>query len=211
ELAAPSSEAVAAAEAYAARVVAEDGVQYLDVPGLVDVMKRRADQAVYLFDVRTANEYAAGHVPGFRGFPGGQAVQRSDDLAVVKHCPIVFGCDRLARATLIASWYRQMGFRDVYAVRGGTEAWTTSGRSLEHGTMDDRPAGEDEARSMVTLVDARRLQASPPPAVLFVGTSQDFARGHLPGARWAPRGWLELWLADLVPSTETPRAVACAH
>src|SRR5215468_4346195 len=61
----PSPEAVAAAEAYAARVAAEDGVQYLDIPGLLDVMKRRDDQTVYLIDVRTADEYAAGHVPGF--------------------------------------------------------------------------------------------------------------------------------------------------
>jgi 3-mercaptopyruvate sulfurtransferase SseA len=31
----------------------------------------------------------------------------------------------------------------------------------------------------------------------------------VPGARWAPRGWLELWVGDLVPSKDTPVVVTC--
>ena len=40
-------------------------------------------------------------------------------------------------------------------------------------------------------------------------TSADFARGHLPGAHWAPRGWLELQIGGLVPVKDTPVAVTC--
>jgi rhodanese-related sulfurtransferase len=205
----PSPEAVAAAEEYAAKLAAEDGVRYLDVPGLQGMMERRNKETVYLVDVRTAEEYAAGHMPGFRWFPGGQAVQRSDDVAVVKNCPIVFACDRKARATYAASWYRQMGYQEVYAVDGGTAAWTASGRALEQGMPEELPAGYAEARATVTLVSPQELHASPPPAVIFVDTSQDFARGHTPGARWVPRGWLELWIGDIVPAKETPVAVTC--
>jgi rhodanese-related sulfurtransferase len=53
------------------------------------------------------------------------------------------------------------------------------------------------------------LHASPSPAVIFVDTSQEFARGHVPGARWAPRGWLELWVGDLVQAKSTPVTVTC--
>jgi rhodanese-related sulfurtransferase len=53
------------------------------------------------------------------------------------------------------------------------------------------------------------LQASKPPVVIFVDTSQDFVRGHVPGAHWVPRGWLELRLAEVVPARETPVAVTC--
>jgi rhodanese-related sulfurtransferase len=206
----PSPEAVAAAEAYAARAASEDGVRHLDVPALLSMMERRRHESVYLIDVRTREEYAAGHIPGFRWFPGGQAVQRSDEVAVVKHCPIVFVCDRMARATLVASWYRQMGFDEVYAVEGGTGAWVARGRALEKGMPDERPVGYDMARGQVTLVTPAALHASPPPAVIFVDTSQDFARGHVPGARWVPRGWLELWIGDIVPSKDTPVTVTCA-
>jgi rhodanese-related sulfurtransferase len=211
QLAPPSAEGVAAAEAYAAKLAAEDGVRSLDVAGLLTVIERGRQEVVYLIDVRTAEEYAAGHIPGFRWFPGGQAVQRSDDVAVVKNAPIVFACDGKARATLIASWYRQMGYREVYAVTGGTSAWNASGRSLERGVPDENPVGYREARGSVKAVSPAELHASPPPAIIFVDTSQDFARGHVPGARWAPRGWLELWIGDVVPSKSTPVAVTCLN
>src|SRR5712691_5696415 len=209
QLPVPSAEAVAAAEAYAAKLAAEDGVRYLDIPGLKSAMDRRNQESIYLIDVRTVEEYAAGHIPGFRWFPGGQAVQRSDDVAVVKNGRIVFTCDRKARATLIASWYRQMGFREVFAVDGGTTAWVASGGSLEKGLPEKLPAGYQEARGKVKSISPQELQASSP-TVIFVDTSQDFARGHVPGARWVPRGWLELWISDIVPSKSTPVAVTCA-
>jgi rhodanese-related sulfurtransferase len=205
----PSPEAVAAAEDYAAKLAAEDGVRYLDIPALQAMMQRRNQETVYLVDVRTRDEYAAGHIPGFRWFPGGQAVQRSDDVAVVKNCPLVFTCDRKARATVAASWYRQMGFQEVYAVDGGTTAWSASGRELEEGMPEELPVGYDEARRTVKPVTARELHAWQPAAVIFVDTSQDFARGHVPGARWVPRGWLEFWVGDIVPSKDTPVAVTC--
>jgi rhodanese-related sulfurtransferase len=210
DLPAPSPEAVAAAEAYAARLAAEDGVRYLDVPGLGRMTERRGREAVYLIDVRTAEEYAAGHIPGFRWFPGGQAVQRSDEAVVVRNSPIVFCCDGKARATVTASWYRQMGFEQVYAVDGGTTAWKAAGRPLDTGMPDDRPFGHDEARAGSALLSPAALHAAPPPAVIFVDTSQDFARGHVPGARWVPRGSLELWIADVVPSRSTSVAVTCS-
>jgi rhodanese-related sulfurtransferase len=203
----PSPEAVAAAEAYADKLAAEDGVRYVTIQALQAMLEQGAQETVYYIDVRTHEEYAAGHIPGFRWFPGGQAVQRSDDVAVVKNSRIVFACDRKARATYAASWYRQMGFQEVYAVQGGTHAWAASGRALAQGMPDELPVGYETARRQVQLVSPQTLQASLPGAVIFVDTSQDFARGHVPGARWVPRGWLELWISDIVPSQETPLTV----
>jgi rhodanese-related sulfurtransferase len=205
----PSPEAMAAAEAYAAKLAAEDGVRYLDIPGLLAMMERRTGETVYLVDVRTSEEYAAGHIPGFRWFPGGQAVQRSDDVAVVKNCPVVFACDRKARATYAASWYRQMGYQEAYAVDGGTTAWAASGQALERGMPEDLPVGYEAARRQVKLVSPQALHASLPATVIFVDTSQDFARGHVPGARWVPRGWLEFWIGDIVSAKDTPLTVTC--
>jgi rhodanese-related sulfurtransferase len=205
----PSPQGVAAAEAYAAKLAIEDGVRYVDIPTLQTLMERRNQETLYFIDARTMEEYAAGHIPGFRWFPGGQAVQRSDDVAVVKNCPVVFACDRKARATLIASWYRQMGHQEVYAVDGGTTAWAASGHALEKGMPEELPVGYDAARRQVKLVPPEDLQAAQPSAVIFVDTSQDFARGHVPGARWVPRGWLEFWIGEIVPSKDTPLTVTC--
>ena len=206
----PSPAGVAAAEAYAAKLAAEDGVRYLDIPALKSLMARRDQATIYLIDVRTSEEYTTGHIPGFRWFPGGQAVQRSDDVAVVKNAQVVFACDGKARATLIASWYRQMGLREVFAVDGGTTAWAASGGALERGLAEEAPAGYAEARAKVKSIAPRELQASPPATAIYVDTSQDFARGHVPGSRWVPRGWLELWIGDIAPSKTSSIAVACA-
>ena len=102
-------EGQAAAEQYARRCAEEDGVQLIGVDELDGLLDRRRSESVYFIDVRTDAEHEAGHIPGFRWFAGGQAVQRSDDVAVAHHAPIVFACDGLARATLTASWYRQNG------------------------------------------------------------------------------------------------------
>src|SRR5690606_38649088 len=162
------------------------------------LMQKRDQETVYLIDVRTKEEYEKGHIPGFRWFPGGQAVQRSDDVAAVKNCTLVFCCDRKARATLTASWYRQMGHQEVYAVDGGATAWAANGLALEQGLSEELPVGYEAARAQVKLLSPQALQASPPPAIIFVDTSQEFARGHVPGARWVPRGWLEFWIGDVV-------------
>jgi rhodanese-related sulfurtransferase len=207
----PTDEARAAAEAFAARLAEEDGVRYLDVPALRRMQERGRRETVLLVDVRTREEYEQGHIPGFRWFPGGQAVQRADDVAVVKNCPIVFACDRQARATFAASWYRQMGFQEVYALAGGATAWADAGQRLEQGPAEPPPAGLAEARQQLRLLDASGMQAAHATATIFVDTSQEFARGHVPGARWVPRGWLELQIGEVAPSKDAAIAVTCMN
>jgi len=81
--------------------------------------------------------------------------------------------------------------------------------ALETGLAEPPPFGLETARSQVSLLSPQALQASKPPVVIFVDTSQDFARGHVPGAHWVPRGWLELRIAEVAPARETPVAVTC--
>ena len=44
----------------------------------------RGTRTVYRFDVRTPEDYAAGHLAGFRSAPGGQLVQETDWFAPVR-------------------------------------------------------------------------------------------------------------------------------
>ena len=204
----PTEEGIAAAERYADRLVEQDGVRYIDVSALDSLMERRTSETVYLVDVRTDSEYAEGHIPGFRWFPGGQAVQRADEVAVVHNAPIVFCCDGRARAAFTASWYRQMGFEEVYALHGGTSAWTESGRVLEPGAPDTgmRPV-PGKSVSSVTADDV--ATASPSTRIIHVGLSAEFAQGHVPGASWVPRGWLEFRIGDVASDKDAPIIVTC--
>lgn len=75
-------------------------------------------RTLYRFDVRDAEEYAAGHLPGFRHYPGGQLVQETDMAAPVRGARIVLTDDRSVRADMTASWLGQMGW-EVYVLDGG--------------------------------------------------------------------------------------------
>ena len=205
-----------AANEYAARLAAEDGVEYLDAAGLPAMLERRQSETVYLIDVRTEEEYRQGHIPGFAWWPGGQAVQRADDVAVVKNAALVFCCDGRARATVTASLYRQMGFGAVYVVDGGAPAWESAGHTLDAGLERPPIAGFEAARQSVRSITAAELQAQlesgdGAPPVIFVDTSQDFAAGHTPGARWISRSWLEIEAPAALPDRAAPVVVTCGN
>ncbi len=204
-----SGESRAAAEEYAAKLASEDGVRYLDIPALQQVLAKQDQESVYLVDVRTDNEYKAGHIPGFRHFPGGQAVQRSDDVAVVKNATYVFCCDGKARATVTASLYRQLGHENVFAVDGGALAWQAAGQTFETGSPSSSLAGLSAAEASVKKVSAQDLSASQPDLVLFTDTSEDFSHGHTPGAKWITRSWLEVEVLDAAPSKGASITVTC--
>jgi rhodanese-related sulfurtransferase len=185
-----------AAEAFAARLCAEDGVERLDVDALRHL--QATVECVYQVDVRTEAEYVAGHIPGFSWFPGGQAVQRADDLVAVRSAHIVFCCDGVVRAAVTGSWFRQMGYRHVSIVDRGVSAWRERGLEVATGADTVVPFDVDRAQARTSSVSAQELAASQPtPTVLFVDTSRQFAQGHVPGARWISRSWLELQIGEV--------------
>lgn len=206
----PSTKGIAEAEGYASRVASEDGVRSLSIRDLQELMDRSQRETVYLTDVRTNEEYQQGHIPGFRWFPGGQAVQRCDDVVAVRNSTIVFACDDRVRATLTASWYRQLGFAEVFALDGGTTAWAAAGLALDIGSPEQVPFGLKNAREKVNTLSPLELQqAESAGVIIFVDTSREFASGHVPGSNWVPRGWLELQVHSVAPDKTTPLIVTC--
>ena len=204
----PTPNAVARAEAFGRRVANEDGVNYLSPEGLRSLLSERQDENVYLIDVRTRGEFEAGHVPGFWWHPGGQAVQETDNVVGVKAGQIVFCCDGLARASVTASLYRQIGYPNVHVLEGGTTTWKAAGLELESGPDNAVPALLEEARARVPSLPpedvARMMESS---MALFIGTSAEFAQGHPMGSQWAPRGSLELVVEHMVSSKSIPVAL----
>ncbi len=209
-----SPEGRGAAQAFAARVAAEDGVRLVGPPELQALLTEAGagERCVYPIDVRTAEEFAAGHIPGFWWFPGGQAVQRSDDVIAVRDGTILFACDDGTRSAIVASWFRQMGFPNVCALAGGIDAWRAAGLSQAAGPDDPEVFGLREAEAALPSLAPHelkaRLSADPHAMVLFVDPSDAFARGHVPGSVWLPRGWLELRIAELAPRPATPLIVS---
>jgi rhodanese-related sulfurtransferase len=101
-------------------------------------------RSLYRFDVRTPEEYAAGHVAGFLSAPGGQLVQEIDHHAPVRGARIVLGDDAFGsfggvRADMTASWLAQLGW-EVYVLRN------SYGLPLEDGHRRAPPPRGPEGR-----------------------------------------------------------------
>jgi rhodanese-related sulfurtransferase len=88
--------------------------------GMEDAMALQAQshRTLYRFDVRTAQDYTAGHIPGFRHYAGGQLVQEIDMAAPVRGARILLSDNMGVRADMTASWLAQMGW-ETYVLEGG--------------------------------------------------------------------------------------------
>ena len=75
-------------------------------------------RTLYRFDVRTPEEFAAGHLAGFRSAPGGQLVQETDVFAPVRGARILLVDGDGVRANMTASWLAQMAW-EVYVLDNG--------------------------------------------------------------------------------------------
>jgi rhodanese-related sulfurtransferase len=84
------------------------------------------NRTLYRFDVRQPDQYAAGHLPGFRNAPGGQLVQETDMMAPVRGARILLADDLGPRADMTASWLAQMGW-EVFVLVGGFDGALETG------------------------------------------------------------------------------------
>ena len=82
---------------------------------------QESDRSLFLCDVRTADEFRTGSLPGAQHTPGGQLVQATDEFIGVRNSRVVLFDTENIRAKVTASWLKQMGW-DVYVLAEGTAA-----------------------------------------------------------------------------------------
>ncbi|WP_419917165.1 rhodanese-like domain-containing protein [Candidatus Poriferisodalis sp.] len=110
ELAPEPSEAGRAQATAAALEVAERcGVGTVDRSQLDDWLAD-ATRTTYFMDVRTPEEFAAGHLREATGAPGGQLVQATDEYLATRGARVVLADGDGIGATMTASWLIQMGW-----------------------------------------------------------------------------------------------------
>ena len=84
---------------------------------------------VQVIDVRTPGEYAGGHVPGAINIPHMSIIARKSEIEPDKEH--VFICALGQRSALACEFAASAGFKDLYNVEGGTEAWVKAGYGVE--------------------------------------------------------------------------------
>jgi rhodanese-related sulfurtransferase len=86
------------------------------------------DKTVQLVDVRTPEEYAAGHIEGARliDFYDTDFATRIGKLD--KNKPVLVYCAAGGRSASAAEQLNKMGFKKVYDLAGGMRAWRAAGK-----------------------------------------------------------------------------------
>lgn len=212
----PTEQSVRAGTQASRRLAEKEGAKAISAADtlalLADVRAGKANG--YVFDVRQADAYAARHLKDTVWLPGGQAFLFADENIAVRSAPIVCVDDGGPQAWMTAYWFRRLGYPDVRVLEGGLAA-VADPALMETGRHKPKPLQLDEARKAVPRVDAaqaQRLLASEPGAtVVDVNTSKNYTRGHLAGAVWIPRGWLELWSTDGSVKLGSPLLVVCQN
>ncbi len=87
---------------------------------------RRGD--VLYLDVREADEYAQGALPGALHLPRGFLELQIEGLVPAKDHPIVIYCAGGVRSAFAAKSLEELGYRDVASMAGGFNRWKDEGR-----------------------------------------------------------------------------------
>jgi len=160
------------AKAWADRV----GVGELDAATFARYQDETGTRTLYCLDVRTPEEYAAGHPAGFASAPGGQLVQAIDEWVGVRGARLVLFDDDGVRARMTASWLKQMGW-DVAIVGPDVVAPAESERRAPR-----RPPLPELGAAAIGVAE---LAADPTAwTIVDLTRSPSYKAGHLPGAHF---------------------------
>jgi rhodanese-related sulfurtransferase len=190
----PSPRGLSEAQQAAARVARRYGVRGMDAASLA-ALQADPGQTTYLFDVRTREEYLAGHLRGSVWAMGGQLVQTTDAFAGVRNSNIVLVDDNGVRATFVASWLAQMGWTRVFVLRDalvgdleqGPPAPAVLGGRVPH-------ADTVTANELMALVAAGEVQ------VADLQSSLRYREAHIAGAWHVVRSRFPDNLRKIVPA-----------
>jgi len=98
-----------------------------------------AGRAPQILDVRTAAEFAAGHIPGAVHVPFDQVLSRAAELAFDRRRTVVIYCGHGPRAWIAGGALRGRGFRYISYLRGHMAAWRRAGLREELGAASTPP------------------------------------------------------------------------
>jgi rhodanese-related sulfurtransferase len=189
-----SAAGLAIAREAAARVAGQCGVARIDRETLQRWRAEAAERSLYVIDVRTPEEYEAGHLSAARSVPGGQLVQETDAHVATWGSRIVLVDDNGVRATMTASWLKQMGWQEVavFVADPADGDWVTGRREpcvpgLEAAMSIDAAALRDALSAGTALV-------------VDLDWSRRYIQGHIPGAWFAIRSRLADAVARLPAS-----------
>ncbi len=93
-------------------------------------VKRLIEENAIIVDVREAEEFTGGHVPGARNLPQADLLTRIDEIPRDRRVVVV--CESGRRSQGAARFLTGQGYEGVADLVGGTTAWRLAGEPLEY-------------------------------------------------------------------------------
>jgi rhodanese-related sulfurtransferase len=100
-------------------------------PTQATLLINREDARV--IDLRTAEEYAAGHLPESQNIPLDQLEARAGEIGNLKDTPLIVVCQTSARAASACKRLEKLGFGKVGQLAGGIGGWRAAGLPVRKG------------------------------------------------------------------------------
>ncbi len=150
----------------------------------LDAFKAEGDtRTLYILDVRTPEEFKAGHRPDSAYAWGVQVVQGIDRYAATRNARIVLVDNQMVRALMTASWMVQAGWPETFVL-----ADPFSGVQLETGSRLPKVTGLDKIKiPTIETAELSELIKQNKVIVVDFADSLSYKRGHIPGAWFAIR------------------------
>lgn len=193
----PSLDALLKGQEFARQAANQYAIATLSADQLAQ-MQRDPNRTVYVFDVRSPQEYLAGHLDGARSAPGGQLVQCLDAYVAVRGARIVLCDDNGIRSRVTASWLKQMGWSDVYVLEQELchSVQRTNNSESEKSILS---SGEIEAHHFLSVLDLAQEMSKGEVALLDLSDSLRYAESHIAEAWFGVRARLSEAISTMPP------------
>ncbi|MFO7527200.1 MAG: rhodanese-like domain-containing protein [Marinobacter sp.] len=111
--------------------------EIMEVP--LEKSEEAIKQADMLIDVREADEYHAGHLPGAVNIPRGilEFKLTNDPTLEDRALNMVIYCKNSGRSALSAKAMKEMGYIHVQSISGGFDAWQEAGKPVVKPELPD--------------------------------------------------------------------------
>jgi rhodanese-related sulfurtransferase len=91
------------------------------------------NQGVPLYDLRSNEEYAAGHISGAKHLGGTQQATAAEHLKKYRDKLLLLVCEDGSRSSALTRTLHAAGFTKVFNLRGGLNTWRADGLPLKRG------------------------------------------------------------------------------